>query len=60
MDVNQRVAEALQLPREKVDAAITLLKQKSAVPFIARYRGVLSEDDLLRVREKLEEFSADF
>src|ERR1017187_8456387 len=59
MDVNQRVAEALQLPREKVEAAVALLKDKAALSFIARYRGLLGEDELLRVREKFEEFNAD-
>ncbi len=57
MDINQQIAKDLNLPLEKVNAAVTLLDEGNTVPFIARYRkevtGSLTDENLRDLEEKL-------
>jgi uncharacterized protein len=57
MDINQEISVSLNLPKAKIDAAVTLMDQGSSVPFIARYRkevtGGLTDENLRNIQEKL-------
>lgn len=57
MDINQEISVSLNLPKAKIDAAVTLMDQGSSVPFIARYRkevtGGLTDENLRNIEEKL-------
>lgn len=57
-DNAKRVAEALGLPPQKVDAALALFTEGNTVPFVARYRkertGHLDETQLRQIAEASE------
>jgi len=51
MDINQRLAEELNIPRQKLDATVELLDAGNTVPFVARYRKEVTgglDDTVLR------------
>jgi uncharacterized protein len=56
-DVNQRIAEELQVQGKQVIAAVALLDEGATVPFIARYRkevtGGLDDSQLRQLQERL-------
>ncbi len=55
--MNHTIAKTLNLPFEKVNAAVTLLDDGNTIPFIARYRkevtGNLDEEQLRAIRAEM-------
>ena len=62
MTHTNKIATQLNLPREKVAAAIELLDGGNTIPFIARYRkevtGSLDEVQLRNIEDLLEKLRA--
>ena len=51
MDINQRLAEELKIPKARLDATVELLDAGNTVPFVARYRKEVTgglDDTVLR------------
>ncbi len=51
MDIMNRLAEEMKLPRERLEAAVRLLDEGNTVPFVARYRKEVTggmDDTVLR------------
>ena len=57
MDINQRIAEELDVKKWQVDAAVKLIDEGNTIPFIARYRkevtGTLDDEQLRKLFERL-------
>ena len=57
MDINQKIADELQIKRWQADAAIKLIDEGNTIPFIARYRkeahGTLDDEQLRKLAERL-------
>ena len=57
MDINQRIAEELDVKKWQVDAAVKLIDEGNTIPFIARYRkevtGTLDDEQLRKLHERL-------
>lgn len=57
MEINQRIAQELQIRREQADAAVRLIDEGCTVPFIARYRkeatGGLDDEQLRALGARL-------
>ena len=57
MNIEQTIAEELNIKREQVNAVINLLNEDATIPFIARYRkektGGLDEDVLRNIEDRL-------
>lgn len=57
MDINQKIADELQIKRWQTDAAIKLIDEGNTIPFIARYRkeahGTLDDEQLRKLAERL-------
>ncbi|MDO4313609.1 MAG: Tex family protein [Eubacteriales bacterium] len=57
MDINQKIAEELNVKRWQVDAAVQLIDEGNTIPFIARYRkekhGTLDDEQLRKLAERL-------
>lgn len=57
MDIKEQISQELNLKKENVDAAISLLDEGNSVPFISRYRkevtGGLTDEDLRKLEERL-------
>ena len=56
MDINQRIAEELDVKKWQVDAAVKLIDEGNTIPFIARYRkevtGTLDDEQLRKLSEE--------
>ena len=57
MDINQKIAEELNIKKWQADAAIQLIDEGNTIPFIARYRkeahGTLDDEQLRKLFERL-------
>ena len=57
MDMNQRLAEELNVKRWQIDAAVKLIDEGNTIPFISRYRkeatGSLNDEQLRKLYERL-------
>ncbi len=57
MDINQKIAQELTIPKHQVDAAVKLMDDGNTVPFIARYRkevtGSLDDEKLRDIADRL-------
>ena len=57
MDINQKIAEELNITRRQVDAAVNLIDDGNTIPFISRYRkeatGELNDEQLRKLDERL-------
>ncbi|WP_251392720.1 Tex family protein [Mediterraneibacter agrestimuris] len=57
MDINQKLAEELEVKRWQVDAAVQLIDEGNTIPFISRYRkeatGSLNDEQLRKLHERL-------
>lgn len=57
MDINQKIAEELNVKRWQVDAAVGLIDEGNTIPFIARYRkeahGTMDDEQLRKLFERL-------
>lgn len=57
MDINQKLAEELEVKRWQVDAAVKLIDEGNTIPFISRYRkevtGSLNDEQLRKLHERL-------
>ncbi len=57
MDINQIIAEELEVKRWQVDAAVSLIDEGNTIPFIARYRkeahGTMNDEQLRKLNERL-------
>src|SRR5438094_2413173 len=57
MNINQKIADELNVKIQQIDAAIQLLDAGATVPFISRYRkevtGGLSDTQLRQLEERL-------
>lgn len=57
MDMNQKLAEELEVKRWQVDAAVQLIDEGNTIPFISRYRkeatGSLNDEQLRKLHERL-------
>ncbi len=57
MNINQKIAEELEVQLWQVDAAVKLIDEGNTIPFIARYRkevtGTLNDEQLRKLGERL-------
>ncbi len=57
MDINQRIAEELEIKTWQVEAVVKLIDEGNTIPFIARYRkeqhGALDDEQLRNLNERL-------
>ena len=57
MDINQRIAEELEIKIWQVEAVVKLIDEGNTIPFIARYRkeqhGALDDEQLRNLNERL-------
>ena len=57
MDINQKIAEELEIKIWQVDAVVKLIDEGNTIPFIARYRkeqhGALDDEQLRNLNERL-------
>lgn len=57
MDINQKIAEELEIKTWQVDAVVKLIDEGNTIPFIARYRkeqhGALDDEQLRNLNERL-------
>lgn len=57
MDINQKIADELNIKRWQADAAVKLIDEGNTIPFIARYRkeahGTLDDEQLRKLFERL-------
>ena len=57
MNINQQIAEELQVKLWQVDAAVSLIDEGNTIPFIARYRkeahGTMDDEQLRKLLERL-------
>ena len=57
MNINQQIAEELQVKLWQVDAAVKLIDEGNTIPFIARYRkeahGTMDDEQLRKLMERL-------
>ena len=57
MDINQKLAEELDVHRWQIDAAVDLIDEGNTIPFISRYRkeatGSLNDEQLRKLHERL-------
>lgn len=57
MDINQRIAEELEIKIWQVEAVVKLIDEGNTIPFIARYRkeqhGALNDEQLRNLNERL-------
>lgn len=57
MDINQKITEELGVKKWQVEAAVKLIDEGNAIPFIARYRkeatGTLDDEQLRKLYERL-------
>ncbi len=57
MDINQKIAEELEIKTWQVEAVVKLIDEGNTIPFIARYRkeqhGALDDEQLRNLNERL-------
>ncbi len=57
MDINQKIADELNIQKKQADAAVRLIDEGNTIPFIARYRkeatGMLDDEKLRKLSERL-------
>lgn len=58
MDINQKLAEELEVKIWQVEAAVSLIDEGNTIPFISRYRkevtGSLNDEQLRKLHERLQ------
>ena len=57
MDINQKIAQELEVKLWQVEAAVGLIDEGNTIPFISRYRkevtGSLNDEQLRKLHERL-------
>ena len=58
MDINQKLAQELDVKLWQVEAAVGLIDEGNTIPFISRYRkevtGSLNDEQLRKLHERLQ------